>query len=101
MIQNPPESMGMFSIGPVEALGQILWHACRVSQHEGLSGRWGMVPTTQGSASALHQAQCVPAGMHTAVLFPSCWETHGTGAVWEEPPESRARYSTLSEAIRS
>lgn len=52
----------------------------------------------QASVSAL-QALCVATGMHVAVLFPSCWETRGTGAVWEESTESSVRYSALSEAI--
>lgn len=55
---------------------------------------------TQASASALHRAQCVAAGMHIAVLFPSCWETYAIGALWEESTESSVRYSALPEAIR-
>lgn len=61
-------------------------------------GEW--CSPTQASASALHQAQGVAAGMQAAVLFPSCWETCGTEAVWEESTDSSVRYSALSEAIR-
>lgn len=52
----------------------------------------------QASVSAL-QALCVATGMHIATLFLSCWETCGSGAVWEESTESSVRYSALSEAV--